>query len=97
VGWGRRGVWGSQAWLRRRRGGCRQGVDRGLCGLGNTLISLAYFKDKWREMRTPFCLHAKEDPHPAPQHFEKFHDEDSAFEVIEMVKMGRELETPCAA
>jgi hypothetical protein len=46
------------------------------------------------EALTPFGLDTEEDPDPASKNLKQFHHEDAAFQVVEVVQMWRELETP---
>jgi hypothetical protein len=42
----------------------------------------------------PFRLDPEEDPHPPSDHLQKLHKEYAAFQIIEVVQVWRELETP---
>lgn len=44
----------------------------------------------------PLAFDSKEYPHPSPQHLQDLHGEDAAFQVVEMVQMHAQLQTPRA-
>jgi hypothetical protein len=62
-----------------------------------TMIKVSYrHLIKQTKVLAPFGLDAEEDPDPASKNFEQLHHKDAAFQVIEVVQVWRELETPSA-
>jgi hypothetical protein len=49
---------------------------------------------KQTEALTPFGLDTEEDPDPASKNLKQFHHKDATFQVVEVVQMWREFETP---
>jgi hypothetical protein len=49
-----------------------------------------------KEALTPFGLDTEEYPDPASKDLEQFHHEYTALQIVEVVQMWRELETPSA-
>lgn len=43
---------------------------------------------------TPFTLHAKENPHPSPEHLQHFHREYTTLQIIEVIQVRAELQAP---
>ena len=43
---------------------------------------------------TPFRLHSKKDPYPSSRHLQNLQTKDPALEVIPMIQMRAELQTP---
>ncbi len=48
------------------------------------------------ESLTPLRFDTKEHPEPTPKHLEKFHKENTALEIIEMIQVRGEFEAPRA-
>lgn len=48
-----------------------------------------------RKKLTPFGLDTEEDPDPASKNFKQFHHKDATFQIVKVVQMWREFETPC--
>jgi hypothetical protein len=62
-----------------------------------TMINVSYrHLIKQTRTLTPFGLDTEEDPDPASKDFEQLHHKDAAFQIVEVVQMRRELETPSA-
>jgi len=45
----------------------------------------------------PLRLDSEEDPHPSSEDLQQFHEEDASFQVVEVIKMRRQLEAPRTA
>ena len=45
----------------------------------------------------PLGLDSEEDPNPTSKDFQQFHQENTAFEIVEMVQMWRQFEAPSAS
>lgn len=45
---------------------------------------------------TPFGLNPQENPHPSAANFQEFHQEDTALQIVEVIQVRRQLETPRA-
>jgi hypothetical protein len=43
----------------------------------------------------PFALHAEKDPDPSPENFEHLHRENAPLEIIKVIQMRTQLQTPC--
>ena len=60
----------------------------------NTIPSLSSCCSSHIRKFTPFCFEAEEDPDPPTDDFEGFHEEDSAFEFVDVVEVGGEFHGP---
>ena len=48
-----------------------------------------------RTKLTPFGLDTEKDPDPTSKNLKQFHHKDATFQIVKVVQVWRELETPC--
>lgn len=59
-----------------------------------TKVSYGHAIKQQTETLTPFSLDTEEYPDPASKNLKQFHHKDAAFQVVKVVQVWRELETP---